>query len=308
MDAPILIAGPTASGKSALAMRLADRLGGVVINADSQQVYDGWRVLTARPEPAEEAAVPHRLFGHVRLGQPYSVGAWLRDMARVLEQARDEGRVPIVAGGTGLYFKALTAGLAPIPAVDPAVRAAGEAELERLGLSRFAAAFAARDPETAAKIDLANPMRVLRAWEVLEATGTGLASWRARTGPPLVPADTARAIALTPPRAALFSRIETRLDAMLEAGVLDEVGRVAALGLPPDAPGLKAVGAPEFLAHLAGDTPLETALADAKTATRRYAKRQLTWIRNQMADWPRIAEADAEEAAQAAEDALGVLA
>jgi len=306
MARPILIAGPTASGKSALALALAERLGGWVINADSQQVFDGWRVLTARPEAREEARAPHRLFGHVALGTPYSVGSWVREVAEVLAQARAAGAVPIIAGGTGLYFKALTEGMAPIPAVAPEIRAEGEAALERLGLRRFAAALADRDPDTAASLDLANPMRVLRAWEVLEASGVGLAAWRARTGPPLVPLLAAQAVALVPPRAALFARIDARLDAMPGQGLMAELAAVRALGLGPEAPGMKAVGAPEFLGHHDGESEWDTAMAGAKTATRRYAKRQITWIRNQMAEWPQVSAEDPTGALREAEAALGL--
>ena len=291
---PVLIAGPTASGKSGLALALAERLGGTVINADSQQVHDGWRILTARPSAAEEARAPHRLYGHVPLGQAYSVGHWLRDVAGVLQDCRARGSVAIVTGGTGLYFRALTRGLAPIPAVPDGVRETAEAELERLGLRRFAARLAEHDPDTAAAIDLANPRRVLRAWEVLQATGTGLAAWQARTPPPLVPLEGAVAVVVAPARTALYARCEARFDAMLAEGVLEEVAQVSDLGLPPGAPGLKAVGAPELLAHLAGEMTLEAAVTRAKTETRRYAKRQLTWLRNQMPDWPRIAEPDVD--------------
>ena len=360
---PVLIAGPTASGKSALAARLARRLGGVIVNADSQQVYRDWRVLTARPSAAEEALVPHRLYGHVGLAEAYSVGRWLGEMhdmlagcaalpsprpfpsrgagarasdassarssslhgeraqlladahtcdgsaSGALEQsgvpdagvpsplvgegqgggeARRRGLRPIVVGGTGLYFRALTAGLAPIPDVPAPIRAAGEAELGRIGLARLAERLAARDPATAAALDLANPRRVLRAWEVLEATGAGLAAWRARTPPALIPLDACIAIAIEPPRPWLYARCDARLDAMLAAGALDEVARVMAMRLPPDAPGLKAIGAAELAAHLSGELTLAEAAAGAKTATRRYAKRQLTWMRNQMVGWTRL--------------------
>ena len=195
-------------------------------------------------------------------------------------------RRAIIVGGTGLYFRALTQGLAQIPEVPAEVRAAGEAALARLGLGGFAKRLGARDPETASMLDLANPRRVLRAWEVLEATGTGLAAWKARTPPPLVPLATA--IALDPARPWLYARCEARLDAMLRAGALDEVARVAALDLPPGSPGLKAVGAAELAAHLAGAMPLSEATARAKASTRRYAKRQITWMRNQMTGWTRI--------------------
>ena len=282
---PILIAGPTASGKSALALGLARRFGGAVINADSQQVFRNWRILSARPTPDDEAQAPHFLYGHVALDAEYSVGAWLRDLAVALEECRARGLRPIIAGGTGLYFKALTQGLAPIPPIPPQIRALGEAELKRLGLAGFVAMLAGRDPATAATIDLANPVRVLRAWEVLEATGTGLARWHRATAPPLLPLDRVTAFALTPPRDWLQARCDARFDAMLEQGVLDEVARVMSLGLDPSLPGMKAVGAPELMAHLAGELTLEDATARAKTATRRYAKRQLTWARNQMFRW-----------------------
>jgi len=285
MPRPLLIAGPTASGKSTLALALARQLGGAVINADSQQVYRDWRILSARPTPDDEAQVPHFLYGHVALEAEYSAGAWLRDLERALEQCRARDLRPIITGGTGLYFKALTEGLAPIPPIPPEIRAAAEAELERLGLARLCAALAARDPETAAALDRANPMRVLRAWEVLQATGTGLAEWRHATSPPLLALDQTVALALTPPRTWLIARCDARFDAMLAEGALEEAARVMALGLDPALPGMKALGAPELMAHLAGELSLDEAAARARTATRRYAKRQLTWLRNQMFHW-----------------------
>jgi tRNA dimethylallyltransferase len=285
MRNPILIAGPTASGKSALALALARRFGGAVINADSQQVYRDWRILSARPMPSDEAQAPHFLYGHVALDARYSVGAWLREITDVLAQCRARALTPIITGGTGLYFKALTQGLAPIPPIPSGIRAEGEAQLEYLGLARFAAQLAEHDPETAASLDRANPVRLLRAWEVLRTTGTGLAEWRRRTAPPLLPLDQTTAFTLTPPRDWLHARCDARFDAMLEQGVLDEVTRVMALGLDPTLPGMKAVGAPELMAHLTGDLSLAEAATRAKTATRRYAKRQLTWARNQMFHW-----------------------
>jgi len=285
MPEPILIAGPTASGKSALALGLARRFGGAVINADSQQVYRDWRILSARPTPGDERQAPHFLYGHLALDAEYSAGAWLRDLAGVLEQCRARDLRPIITGGTGLYFKALTEGLAPIPPTPPEIRAHTETELQRLGLARLYAALATRDPETAAALDQANPARVRRAWEVLETTGTGLAEWRRATAAPLLPLDQTVALALTPPRAWLQARCDARFDAMLEQGVLDEVADVMALGLDPAPPGMKALGAPELIAHLAGELSIDAAAARAKTATRRYAKRQLTWARNQMFHW-----------------------
>ena len=279
-ELPILIAGPTASGKSALAVALAERLGGVVVNADSRQVYAGWRILTARPPEAETARVPHRLFGHVPLGTPYSVGAWLGEIAPLISGAR-----PVIVGGTGLYFAALTEGLAEIPEVPPGVRASAEARLAKLGREAFARELAARDPETAAGLDLANPRRVQRAWEVLEATGRGLARWQAETPPPLLPRGGAAAFVLSPEPAALNARIDARFDAMLAEGALAEVEAVMARGLPEGAPGLEPVGAAELAAYLAGRMGREEAVARAKTATRQYAKRQRTWLRRRMAGW-----------------------
>ncbi len=302
---PVLIAGPTASGKSAVALALANRLGGMVINADSQQVYREWRVLTARPSPAEEAQAPHRLYGHVGLAEAYSVGRWLDEVRLVLSEARAAGPTPIVVGGTGLYFKALTEGLAPIPEIPAELRAAGEAELERLGLGLFAERLSARDPETAAALDLTNPRRVMRAWEVLEATGTGLAAWKARTPPPLLPRAACTAIVLVPRRDWLRRRSDARLEAMLAAGALDEVRNVLSLDLPEGMPGLKAVGAAELARHLRGELTLADAAARAKVETGRYAKRQHTWIRNQMAEWCALDPSDPDTAERALALALG---
>jgi len=246
-------------------------------------------LLTARPSIGEEAAAPHRLYGHVPLGEPYSVGRWLGEVAPLLELPS-----PIIVGGTGLYFRALTEGLAAIPPVPAAVRAAGEAALARIGLAAFAAALAARDPDTAAILDFANPRRVVRAWEVLEATGVGLAAWKARTPAPLLPLTRCVAVALVPDRTWLYARCDARFDAMLVEGALDEVRAVMALGLSPEAPGLKAVGASELMAHLSGEVTLTEAAEQAKTETRRYAKRQLTWIRNQMKAWHRLGQPDLE--------------
>lgn len=289
---PVLIAGPTASGKSALALALAEHFGGAVINADSQQVFADWRVLTARPSQADEARVPHRLFGHLPLDTDYSVGAWLRELRPVLADCRAAGLRPIIVGGTGLYFKALTEGLAEIPQVPPETRQRAEAELERLGLAGFAAQLAERDPATAAETDLANPMRVLRAWEVLESTGRGLAAWRADRTRPVIALEDAAPIVLAPDRAALYRRCDARFDEMLADGALEEAEAVRARDLPAHLPGMKALAAPELIAHLDGALSLDEARSRAKTATRRYAKRQLTWARNQMPGWPRVATSD----------------
>lgn len=277
----ILIAGPTASGKSALALKLARETGGVIVNADASQVYDGWRVLTARPSAEEEAEAPHRLYGHIDPARRHSVGDWLREVRDV---ARREGlKRLIVVGGTGLYFKALTEGLAEIPPPGAAVRAAVAERLAAEGPEGLAAELTRRDPATAEATDLKNHMRVARALEVLDETGRGLAAWRAETPPPMV--TRAERIALTPARDWLYARCDARFDAMLRQGALEEARAMAARRLSPDLPAMKAVGAPELFAHLCGETTLDEAAAAAKRATRNYAKRQSTWIRNQMRNW-----------------------
>ena len=270
---PVLIAGPTASGKSALALDLARAQGGVVVNADALQVYDAWPVLTAQPSAADRAQVPHRLYGHVAGDQPYSVGHWLAEVADLLAS----GARLIVTGGTGLYFRALTEGLAEIPPIPPEVRA--EASI------RAAADLLAEvDAATLARIDRANPVRVRRAWEVLRATGRGLADWQAATPAPLLPTDKAACLVLTPPRDWLADRIDRRFDAMLAAGALDEArGNLARWD--PALPSARAIGAADLIDHLAGRVTLDEATDRAKIASRQYAKRQRTWFRARMGDW-----------------------
>ena len=279
-ETPVLIAGPTASGKSALAMELAARDGRVIVNADALQVYGPWRILTARPSLHDEAALPHALYGHVPRGAAYSVGHWLREVAALLTA----GPVVIV-GGTGLYLSALTQGLAPVPPIPPEVRAEADAVLAEVGL---AALLAGVDPATAAGIDRANPARVQRAWEVLRATGRGLADWQRGATTPLLPLARAKTLLVMPDRDVLALRIEQRFDAMLDAGALDEV-RAALPHWQPRAPWARAIGAPELVAHLRGDLTLPQATEAAKAATRAYAKRQRTWFRGRMADWPLLA-------------------
>ncbi len=272
----MLIAGPTASGKSALAMEIAARQGGVIVNADALQVYGCWRVLTARPSAAEEAALPHRLYGHVGREQDYSAGHWLREVQAVLA----EGARPVIVGGTGLYFMALTEGLAEIPPIPPEVRA----EADALRRDDPAALVAGLDPATAAKTDLANLARVQRAWEVRRATGRGLADWQRDTPPPLLPRAAAAAFVFRPDVAWLDARIAARFDAMMAQGALEE----ARAELPfwdPARPSARAIGAPELVAHLRGEMPLDAAVAAARLASRRYAKRQRTWFRARMGDW-----------------------
>lgn len=273
-EAPVLIAGPTASGKSALAMELAARDGRVVVNADALQVYGCWRVLTARPDAPEEAAVPHALYGHVGRDEAWSAGHWLRAVAGLLS------RPVVIVGGTGLYFLALTEGLAEIPPVPAAVRAAGDALRE----ADFPAMVAALDARTAARTDLRNPARVQRAWEVLAATGRGLAEWQAATAAPLVPRARAEALVLRPAVDWLDARIGRRFDAMLAAGALEEVRAELPFWVPAR-PSARAIGAPELVAHLRGETGLAEAAAAAKLASRQYAKRQRTWFRARMGEW-----------------------
>ncbi len=276
-ERPVLIAGPTASGKSALAMEIAKRTGGTIVNADALQVYARWRILTARPSARDEATLPHALYGHVGAEEAYSVGHWLREVTPLLA-----GDVPpVIVGGTGLYFTALTEGLADVPETPAAIRAEADARLQTDGL---AAMVAALDAETAARIDLANPARVQRAWEVLTATGRGLAAWQAETGPPLLPLTKAQPILVQAPPDWLNSRIERRFAAMIEAGALDEV-RANLEGWDPALPSSRAIGAPELVAHLRGKMTLEAACAAATVATRQYAKRQRTWFRARMKAW-----------------------
>ena len=280
-ELPVLIAGPTASGKSGLALKLAERQGGVIVNADALQVYACWRVLTARPSAADEALVPHRLYGHVGRDQDYSVGHWLREVAQVLaSDAR-----PIIVGGTGLYFTALTAGLAAIPAIPAMVRAEGDA---RRRAGDVAGMLAGLDPATRAAIDRQNPARVQRAWEVLRATGRGLADWQAATGPALLPLARAQALVLAPDPAWLGARIDARFDAMMAAGALDEV-RAQLPHWNPAQPSARAIGARELVAYLRGEIGRDHAVALARIASRQYAKRQRTWFRSRMAGWPAVA-------------------
>ena len=276
-DRPVLIAGPTASGKSALAAEIVAQGGGVVVNADALQVYGCWRLLTARPSAREEAALPHALYGHIGRNQPYSVGHWLREVQTVLAT----GQRPVIVGGTGLYFAALTEGLAEIPPIPPEVRAVADA---RMGTDGVATLLAELDAATAQRIDVLNPARVQRAWEVLIATGRGLADWQAATPPPLIALKEAEAIVLRPDVDWLNARIDQRFDLMMAAGALEEV-RAELDDWQPRRPSARAIGAPELIAHLRGEIGLEEAVAAAKLASRQYAKRQRTWLRNRMTGW-----------------------
>ncbi|MEM1301564.1 MAG: tRNA (adenosine(37)-N6)-dimethylallyltransferase MiaA [Pseudomonadota bacterium] len=278
-DLPVLIAGPTASGKSALALDLAARRAGPIVNADALQVFDGWRVLTARPDALDEARHPHRLYGHVAPDHAYSVGAWLRDVIPFLT-----GPPPIIVGGTGLYFRALTEGLVEIPDTPKDVRAEGDMRMARLGVVGLAGEL---DAETAHGIDLNNPARVQRAWEVLTATGRGLAAWQAETPPPLVPLSACVPLVMNADKHWLNARIERRFDLMLSAGALEEAEALAP-EFDPSWPSAKAIGAVELIEHVRGERTLTSAREASVIATRQYAKRQRTWFRARMKDWVQI--------------------
>ncbi|MBE7186577.1 MAG: tRNA (adenosine(37)-N6)-dimethylallyltransferase MiaA [Methylobacterium mesophilicum] len=280
----ILIAGPTASGKSALALDLAGRICGTVINADSMQVYADLHILTARPSSAETARVPHRLFGHVDAAAAYSVGRWLDDVRLALEETWTAGRRPVVVGGTGLYFKALTQGLSAIPAVPDALRARIRQEAEGQAPEQLHARLAQHDPVMAARLRPSDPQRILRALEVWEATGRSLAAFQGERQPPLLPVGEVAASILEPDRDDLKRRIERRFDAMMAAGALDEVARLAARNLDPTLPAMRALGVPPLLAHLRGEIDLDTAVRAGKGLTWQYARRQMTFIRSQLAD------------------------
>ena len=270
----ILIAGPTASGKSALALALAERLGGVIINADSMQVYRDLRIITARPTPEDEARVPHRLYGHVDAAENYSVGRWCEDVRDALAEAERAGRVPILVGGTGLYFKALTQGLSAVPPTPPEIRAAVRARCDAEGAAALHAELARRDPAMAARLKPGDRMRIARALEVLEATGRSLADWHRDGMPAILDPDAALKVFLAPDRAELYRRIDARFDAMLAAGALEEVRALVARGLDPMLPAMKAHGVPWLRRHLAGEITLAEAAEGAKLDTRRYTKRQ----------------------------------
>jgi tRNA dimethylallyltransferase len=289
----VLIAGPTASGKSALALELAARVNGVVINADSMQVYRDLRIITARPTNDEMARAPHRLYGHVDAAEVYSAGRWLRDAEREIAEAREAGRTAIVIGGTGLYFSVLLRGLSAVPEVPAEVRS----QVRELAVENDNAALhamlAKRDPRTAGEIRVADRQRILRALEVVEATGVGLADWRDEPGTPALKEGEYDAIFLEADREALGARIDARFDAMLANGALDEVQKLKARNLDPRVPVMKAHGVPALMQYMDGEMSLDEAAAQGKRDTRQYSKRQETWFRNQLPEfrWVEASEA-----------------
>ena len=282
-----LIAGPTASGKSQRALELAGRTGAVISNADSQQLYADLRVLSARPSAADEARAEHRLYGVADAAETWSVGRWSRAVLPLLEALAAEGRPALLVGGTGLYFTPLTQGLADIPDIPIEVREAAGAALDDLGEAAFRARLAGIDPAAAARIAVGDRQRLTRAWAVAEHTGRALSDWTAETTPLLEPGSWT-GLVVEPERAALYARCDRRVAQMVEAGALDEVRALMARDLDPALPAMKAVGVREFAAHLAGGTTLAAAIEATRQATRNYAKRQLTWFRNQMPGWARV--------------------
>ncbi|MCW8836287.1 MAG: tRNA (adenosine(37)-N6)-dimethylallyltransferase MiaA [Rhodospirillales bacterium] len=281
-DPVLIVAGPTASGKSALALDAAEAFAGVVINADSMQVYHDLEILTARPPAEDEARAPHRLYGVIDGAEVCSAARWLDMAVAEIATAREKGLLPVVTGGTGLYLKALMEGLSPIPEIPADVRVAARALRERIGAESFHAEVARRDPAAADRIPPSDSQRLIRAYEVFEATGRPLTAWQNECAPE--PAVDARFVVITviPERAELYARCDGRFDAMIERGALDEVRKLDARGLDPALPIMKALGVPELRRFLAGETTLEEARDLAKTATRQYAKRQCTWLRHQI--------------------------
>ncbi len=281
MTKHVLICGPTASGKSGLALAIAERFGGSIVNADALQVYENWSVLTARPQTDDLAKAPHALYGHVAHDAPYSVGHWLREVS---DQLKSSGRL-IIVGGTGLYLSSLLTGLSEIPSISKAVRDQGDAIRTLGNLQVFLDVLEALDPDTFAKIDQHNGMRLQRAWEVLTETGRPLSEWQQVTTPPLIARNNAHCISVTAPVEQLNSRIKTRFNAMLDLGALEEVRSNLERGWQPDLPSSRALGAAELMAYLTDKMTLEDAIERACIATRQYAKRQRTWFRGRMGDW-----------------------
>lgn len=285
----ILITGPTASGKSALAVELAKRHDGVVVNADSMQVYDTLRVLTARPSEEEMQGVPHHLYGHVPAGAAYSTGGWLRDVSALLPALRAAGRLPVFVGGTGLYFKALTGGLSDMPEIPEALRKALRSRLLEEGPDGLYAELAVADPAMAASLNRQDGQRIVRALEVMKATGRSIADFQGQSGLVIIDAAQARKIVVLPDRAVLHQRINGRFEKMLQQGAEDEVRALLALDLPAEAPVMKAIGVSQITAMVRGEMTRDEVLEKGAAATRQYAKRQMTWFRNQMDDsWERL--------------------
>ncbi|RRI07121.1 tRNA (adenosine(37)-N6)-dimethylallyltransferase MiaA [Mesorhizobium tamadayense] len=285
----ILIAGPTASGKSALALDLAERQGGVIVNTDSMQGYSVLDVLTARPSADDMARVPHFLYGHVHPSKAYSTGAWLRDVTRLIAEGSLSGRPSVFVGGTGLYFRALAEGISDMPDIPPSVRERWRYELKEQGAERLHRILMHEDSAVAMQLRPTDGQRIVRALEVLDASGRSILDWQAARGKPLIDRASARFLVIEPDRGELVARIGARFDQMLDKGALDEVRQLMALDLDPDLPAMKAIGVRELQAALAGQMDFAEAIERAKIATRQYAKRQATWFRHQLGpEWQRL--------------------
>lgn len=289
MKNAILIAGPTASGKSALALDLAMSKGGVIVNADSMQVYSVLDVLTARPSAADQAGAPHNLYGHVSPATAYSTGAWLRDVTQLTADGLLEGRVPIFVGGTGLYFRALAEGISQMPDIPAPIRDHWRNRLIEEGGEPLHRVLSERDPEMARRLKPGDGQRIVRALEVLEVSGRSILAWQGESGTSLIDLESASFFVLEPERPTLVRRIDERFDRMLQAGALEEVRAIAAMRLDPALPAMKAIGVRELQAADAGEMDFSEAISRAKIATRQYAKRQTTWFRNQFGpEWKRL--------------------
>ncbi len=290
----ILIAGPTACGKSAVALALCERLGGVIINADSMQVYSELRILSARPSEEDEARAPHALYGFVSAAHAYSVGRWLEDVKAAITEAERQGRIPIITGGTGLYFKALLEGLSPIPDIPPHIRDHWRGQISSHSAEELHKILSERDPEMASRLFSSDPQRIIRALEVLDATGRSLSHWQSEPGKPVLTQQQTGRIFVSPPREALYARIDARFDAMLEMGALEEVDALAKLDLDPNLPVMRALGVMPLIQMLSGKISRDEAATRTKTDTRRYAKRQMTWAKSNMITWKSIFVKDSE--------------
>ena len=300
----ILIAGPTASGKSALALKLAQKLDGVIVNADSMQVYRDLRIITARPSVEEERRVPHRLYGHVDAAENFSAGRWCEEAAAALAETRRTARAAILVGGTGLYFNSLTRGLAAVPPIPAKIREEVRARLASDGVAALHTELKWRDPAAAARLMPGDRARIARALEVVLATGRSLLDWHETNKPAGLDPARAGKIFLMPERDELLRRIDARFDAMMAAGALEEVRTLAARNLDPDLPVMKAHGVPWLIRHLNGEITLEAAVEEGKRDTRQYIKRQATWFRNRLPDFAWVEPERALEAIEAQLHAL----
>jgi len=281
----VLIAGPTASGKSALALSIAEACNGAIINADSMQVYRELSILTARPLPDEEVRVPHCLYGCVSGREGYSVGRWIADCAEAIDKSKSAGTRPVIVGGTGLYFRALLEGLSSIPDIPRHIRDHWRAQAVEIGGEGLYKILKDRDGVTAARLRPSDPQRLVRALEVLDATGTSLAEWQSEPGQPLLDASCVTKLVVAPPRQSLYARINARFDKMIENGAIEEIEALKALGLSPDLPIMRALGVAALIEHSEGHLTLEVAAERVKTESRRYAKRQINWLKRNMMSW-----------------------